>query len=141
MDLARPPFTLSDDPARLDKDWIVRTLKETYWAGARPEAIILKAMEQSTQYGIYHEDGTTIQQVGFARMVSDHCTFAWLCDVVVAPASRGRGLGKWLVESVTNDPQWNTCTLYLVTRDAHTLYERNGFARHEVLRRSRKVEW
>ena len=74
-------------------------------------------------------------QIGFARLVTDSATFAWLCDVIVDPGHRGKGLGKWLVECATSHPDIATTTKLLRTRDAHGLYEKYGFAKIECMMR------
>jgi len=84
--------------------------------------------------------GESRKQVGFARVVTDRATFAWLCDVFVDEAHRGRGLGKRLVESVVGHPDLEGLAIVLATRDAHGLYERFGFVRREMMRRPRPSE-
>ncbi|HXG48518.1 MAG TPA: GNAT family N-acetyltransferase [Methylomirabilota bacterium] len=128
----RGEYTLSDDPARLDLDEICRLLHDTYWAANRSRAQIERAIHHSVCLGVYHRG----RQVAFARAVTDRATFAYLCDVIVAPDHRGIGLGSWLVESLLQHPDCQTLTQCLRTRDAHTLYERFGFVRTEYMRRS-----
>jgi len=132
MNWRRDDYDLSDDKTRLDLDAICALLHATYWAANRPRNLIEKSTQNSVCFGLHH-DG---KQVGFARAVTDHATFAWICDVVIAPAHRGRGLGKWLVECVLAHPELQTTSQILRTRDAHTLYEPLGFKRTEYLRRS-----
>lgn len=129
-------YTLTDDKERLDLDTICALLHATYWAANRPRELIEKSIQHSICFGLFHGD----KQVGFARAVTDHATFAWICDVVIAPEHRGRGLGKWIVECVLTHRVLRTTTQVLRTRDAHTLYERFGFTRTEYLRRSLK-DW
>jgi GNAT superfamily N-acetyltransferase len=74
--------------------------------------------------------------VGFARAVTDQATFTYLCDVIIEPAHRGRGLGKWIVQTLLDHPTCQTTTRCLRTLDAHGLYEQFGFERTEYLRRS-----
>ncbi len=132
----RDDYMLTDDKMRLDFDVVCSLLHATYWASSRPREIIAKSMNHSICFALLHSG----QQVGFARVVTDYATFAWICDVIIAPEHQGRGLGKWMMECVLTHPELQTSTQVLRTRDAHTLYERFGFERTEYLRRSAK-DW
>jgi GNAT superfamily N-acetyltransferase len=129
MDWTRDGFTISDDPDRLDLDYIICSLHTTYWAGTRPEAKIRQSYQNSLCFGLYEGD----RQVGFARVVTDGCTFSWICDVFIAPDYRGRGLGTWLMECAIGHPRVAPTVQYLATRDAHGLYEKLGFERRELM--------
>lgn len=118
-------YEISDDPARLDLDVIERLLRGTYWAWERSRAAIEKSIARSICLGAYWRG----VQVGFGRAVTDGATFAWVCDVVVEEAHRGAGLGKALVEAVVRHPEIVDLRQVLATRDAHSLYERLGYAR------------
>jgi GNAT superfamily N-acetyltransferase len=124
VEARRGAYTLSTDPARLDLARIHGYLSgASYWAAGRPLEVVHRSLAHSLCFGIYH-DG---EQVAFARVVTDRATFAWLCDVFVVAAHRGRGLGKWLVESVVAHPDLQGIKLILLaTRDAHELYRRYG---------------
>lgn len=125
----RDGYTISDDPARLDVDAIHAYLTRSYWAAGIPRATVARSLAQSTGYGLYAPDGA---QVGFTRVITDWTTFAYLCDVYVLEAHRGRGLGVWLVETVLAEPGLRGIRrLALTTRDAHGLYEKVGFTRTE----------
>jgi GNAT superfamily N-acetyltransferase len=117
-------YVISTDKSRLDVDSIHRYLAgESYWARGRSRAVQERAIANSLCFGVYY-DG---QQVGFARVVTDCATFGWLCDVFVDDGHRGRGLGKWLVETVVAHPDLAAVRrLLLATRDAHELYRRYG---------------
>lgn len=124
-------FLISTDKDLLDIDIIFNFLKnESYWAKDRPREIVEKSIENSLLcFGIYKEniDGTLVQ-VGFARVVTDLATFAYLCDVFVIPKFRGIGLSKWLMSIITNHPELQSVRrMLLVTFDAHTLYTKYGF--------------
>jgi GNAT superfamily N-acetyltransferase len=136
VELRRDNYVLTDDPKRLDLAAVCALLRATYWAADRSAEVIAKAVANSVCLNVWQED----KQVGFARAVTDHSTFTWICDVVVSPDHRGRGLGKWLVESLLAHPELQTITHVLRTADAHSLYERYGFERTEYLRRS-KDDW
>ena len=132
MEFVRGEYTLSDDKSQLDLEVVTTLLHATYWAVNRSREAIAKSVEHSVCFGLFHSS----RQVGFARAVTDYATFTYLCDVIVAPEHRGRGLGKWIVECMLAHPALQTSTQCLRTRDAHTLYERFGFERTEYLRRS-----
>jgi GNAT superfamily N-acetyltransferase len=123
VDYDRGEYTISTDPGRLDLDAIHGYLSgESYWAQDRPRDVMQRALEHSLCFGVYAGD----QQVGLARVVTDYATFAWLCDVFILEAHRGKGLGKWLIECVAAHPQLQGLLFLLATRDAHGLYQRYG---------------
>jgi N-acetylglutamate synthase-like GNAT family acetyltransferase len=119
-------YTISDDPSRLDLDVVHGFLSgESYWARGRSRERVERAVEHSLPFGVYRADG---RQVGFARVVTDRATFAWLADVFILPEERGRGLSKWLVECVLAHPELQGLRRWLLaTRDAQELYRRYGF--------------
>ncbi|MGH2464849.1 MAG: GNAT family N-acetyltransferase, partial [Candidatus Limnocylindrales bacterium] len=128
-DLNPPPvirdeFTISSEPGRLDLAWLVPALSDrAYWAVGRPVDTIIRSIEHSICFAVYHHD----RQVGFARVVTDQATFAWLCDVFIDEAYRGHGLGSWLVEAIVADPRLSGLRRFLLaTRDASELYRRHG---------------
>jgi GNAT superfamily N-acetyltransferase len=119
------PLEISTDPSRLDRELIYNYLHEdAYWSkGISREAVEI-ALERSTCFGAFENAA----QVGFARAVSDHATFAYLCDVFVVPPWRGRGVGKALMRAVLDHPSVKGIRrVVLVTQDAHSLYEPLGF--------------
>ncbi|MGJ7922372.1 GNAT family N-acetyltransferase [Neobacillus sp. LXY-4] len=118
------------------KDWLnVNVIynfltNESYWAKGRSRETIEKSIENSSFcFGIYREDENGQKdQVGFARVVSDLTTFAYLCDVFVLPNYRGRGLSKWLLSVIIQHPElMNVRRFMLATNDAHSLYAQYGF--------------
>jgi GNAT superfamily N-acetyltransferase len=117
-------YTVSTDTSKLNIDFVHAYLSRSYWAEEIPKEIVKKGIENSLCFGIYNEN----KQVGFARVISDYSTFAYLADVFVIEEERGKGLSKWLMECILKHEQLqglrNFC---LLTRDAHTLYERFGF--------------
>ena len=119
-------YTLSTDPARLDVAAVHGWLShESYWARHIPLATVERAIANSLNFGLYAPDG---RQAGFARVVTDRATFAWLCDVFVLPDFRGCGLAKWLVRQVLAHPDLQNLRRHLLaTFDAHTLYPRFGY--------------
>jgi GNAT superfamily N-acetyltransferase len=121
----RGDLLLSTDRARLDVELIHRVLATTYWASNIPREIVVGAIAGSIAFGLYEHD----RQVGFARVISDMATYAYLADVFVVEECRGRGLGDWLVESIRLHPQLQGLRRFaLITRDAGPLYARHGFA-------------
>jgi GNAT superfamily N-acetyltransferase len=120
----RGEYTISTDRARLDLDVVHGLIARSYWAAGRPRERLEQAIAESLPFGLYH--GET--QVGFARVLTDHVVLAFLADVIVAEEHRGRGLGTWLVEVVTNLPELGRVRRWLLgTRDAHELYRKFGF--------------
>lgn len=124
LEVQRDALTISTDPARLDLDAICSFMARSYWAKDRSRELQQRAIEHSLCFGVYDE----ARQVGFARVVTDYATFAWLADVFIAEEYRGRGLGKWLVEVILSHPDVQTVPRwFLATRDAHGLYRQFGF--------------
>ncbi len=119
-------YTISDDPARLDLDAVHRYLSaESYWAKGLPRETLERSVAGSLCFGVYDKENG---QVGFARVVTDRATFAWLADVFVLPAHRGRGLSKRLMEAVLAHPDLQGLRRFmLATWDAHGLYRQFGF--------------
>jgi len=125
-------YLLTDDRAQLDLDAVCTLLHSTYWANDRPREVIEKGILHSTCLSLIH-DG---KLVGFIRGVTDQATFTWVCDVIVDPEYRGKGLGKWIVQCFLEHPDLQTVSHHLCTKDAHALYEEFGFQRIEAMRRS-----
>ena len=121
----RGAYFLATDRRLLDVAFIHRFLSEqSYWAAGIPRETVERSIANSLCFGLFHES----QQVGFARIVTDRATFAWLGDVFVIEAHRRDGLGKWMIESVLKHPDLQGLRRILLgTRDAHTLYTRFGF--------------
>ncbi|MEU3711325.1 GNAT family N-acetyltransferase [Streptomyces catenulae] len=120
-------YELSTDPARLDHERLHRWLSEdSYWASGRSRERQERAVAGSINFGLY--DSGSGRQAGYARVVTDHATFGWLCDVYVDPADRGLGLGTALVRAVAADlAARGLPRVALATRDAHGVYEKAGF--------------
>jgi GNAT superfamily N-acetyltransferase len=120
----RGDYSISTDPGRLDLAAVHAYLTRSYWSPGVPAEVVARAVRGSLCFGLYHRGG----QVGFARVVTDAATFAYLGDVYVLEEHRGRGLSKWLMETVLAHPSLQGLRRFvLVTRDAHGLYERFGF--------------
>lgn len=118
-------FTVTCDPAKLDRTVIAEFLASSYWAKGIPATTVERSLANSLCFALLDED----KLVGFARVISDYATVAYLGDVFVLPEYRGRGLSKWLMECVTSHPELQGLRRWLLaTRDAHGLYAQYGFA-------------
>ncbi len=119
-----PPYEVSTDAARLDVNAIHAFLAATYWSPGIPLATVKRAIENSVCIGAYVKG----QQIGFARMVTDKATFAYLADVYVLEEHRGKGLSKRMMEALLQlEELQGLRRMMLATRDAHALYESFGF--------------
>ncbi len=124
-DYRRGEYVISTDPARLDLDVIHEFLTNCYWSKGIPRDVVARSIEHSLCFGIYDSSGA---QVGFARVISDLATVAYLGDVFVLESHRGRGLSKWMMECITQHPALQGLRRWiLLTRDAHGLYSKFGF--------------
>jgi GNAT superfamily N-acetyltransferase len=120
----RDGYVVSTDTDRLDLDVVHGFLATSYWASARTRDDQRRTIDGSRCFGLYHE--ATGAQVGFTRVVTDGVTFAWIADVFVLDAHRGKGLGKFVVGCAI-DAHRDVRRLVLGTRDAHGLYAQFGF--------------
>ncbi len=125
MEWQNGEFTISTDCGRLQIDAIHKFLsEESYWARERRKEQTITAIKNSLPFGIYKGEN----QIGFARVVTDYATFAYLGDVYILEEFRGRGLSKWLMEVIVNHPELQGLRRWiLATKDAHTLYEKFEF--------------
>jgi GNAT superfamily N-acetyltransferase len=124
-DWTRDGFRISTAPGRLDLDVIHGFLWNSYWAAGIPREVVERSIRGSLCFGLYRESGG---QIGFARVITDRATFAHLADVFVREPWRGRGLSKWLLETILAHPELQGLRRFsLGTKDAHTLYARFGF--------------
>ncbi len=120
----RGEFLLSTDRDLLDLNVIHGFLTESYWAKGIPSEVVARSIENSLCFGVYKE----ARQAGFARVISDFATFAYVADVFVVESFRGHGLGKWMMEAIMRHPQLQGLRRWtLATRDAHPLYAQFGF--------------
>jgi N-acetylglutamate synthase-like GNAT family acetyltransferase len=125
MEWRRDEYLISTDRDRLNVEMIHDYLaNSSYWAMGRSIERVRRSIENSLSFGVYINQ----EQVGFARVVTDYATFAWLADVFIREEYRCRGLSKWLVEVIVAHPQLQGLRRFLLlTRDAHGLYRRYGF--------------
>jgi N-acetylglutamate synthase-like GNAT family acetyltransferase len=124
LERQRDDYRILTDPQHFDLDAIHAYLTRSYWAEGIPRQLVERAIAGSMGFGLFHGK----EQVGFARVITDRATFAYLCDVYVLEAHRGKGLSKWLVEVVQSHPELQGLRRFiLATRDAHGLYAQYGF--------------
>jgi len=120
----RGDLAISTDPSRLDRSLIARFLAGSYWAKEIPQEVVDRSIEGSLCFGLYRGQ----KQLGFARVITDYATFAYLADVFVVETSRGEGLGVWMMEVIMGHPRLQNLRRWmLATRDAHGLYEKFGW--------------
>jgi GNAT superfamily N-acetyltransferase len=125
LEYNRDQFLISTDPALLDLDAIHAFLTRSYWAEGITREVVARSIEHSLCFGVYDAG----RQVGFARVISDYATYAYLADVFILESHRGRELAKWLMECVLKHPGLQGLRRWtLATRDAHRLYAQFGFA-------------
>jgi GNAT superfamily N-acetyltransferase len=126
-EVTREEFLISTDRSLLDIDAIHSYLsKESYWAMNIPREVVERSIQHSLCFGVY--DGK--QQIGFARLITDQATFAYLADVFILEAYRGKGLSKWLMETMHAHPGLQGLRRWVLgTKDAHGLYEQFGWVR------------
>ncbi|MEO8211296.1 MAG: GNAT family N-acetyltransferase [bacterium] len=117
-------YLISTDKSKLDLKVIQDYLSNSYWAKNRPLKVTKLTLKNSLCFGVYHRK----EQIGFARVITDYATFAYLADVFILEEHRGKGLSKWLMEVILNYGEvLNLKRWFLATRDAHKLYEKFGF--------------
>jgi GNAT superfamily N-acetyltransferase len=126
MDFIYGEYLISDNKDLLDLPTIKGFLARSYWANKRSDERIMKSIDSSICFGIYKEE----KQVGFTRIVTDDSTMYWLCDVYIHEEYRGQGLGKKLIEVITQSDRFKDLMGLLGTRDAHELYEQYQFNRN-----------
>ena len=120
----RGDLWISTDRRRLDVDAVHAFLASSYWAAGMPRADLERAIENSLSFGLYDKE----RLVGFARVITDLSTYAYLSDVFVMATHRGQGLSKWMMECIMAHPDLQRLRRFaLFTRDAQGLYERYGF--------------
>jgi GNAT superfamily N-acetyltransferase len=124
-------YVVSTETRHVDRELVWRFLRdESYWAAGVPRDVMDRAIDGSICFSVFAGDPDRGgAQVGFARVVTDRATFAWLCDVFVLPEHRGKGAGKELMDAVMSHPAMpGLRNILLATKDAHALYARYGFA-------------
>lgn len=126
MEWTKDDFSISTSKDKLDIAFIHAFLSGSYWAENIPLDVVERSITGSLCFGVYNQD----KQIGFARVVTDEATFAYLCDVFIDEAYRGKGLSKWLMEVILAYPALQGLRRFmLATRDAHGLYKQFGFTK------------
>ena len=124
MEWRKDGFLISTDKSKIDIVAVHGFLTQSYWAEGIPVDVLRRGIENSLCFAIYHEE----LLIGFARVITDFATFAYLADVFILPAERGKGLSKWLLTVILDHPQLQGLRRFtLATKDAHGLYARFGF--------------
>ncbi len=127
-EIPQHPYLASDDRSRLDFGVVHGFLSTCYWSPGIPRGIVEKAAANSVAFGVYDLSQPGAAQVGYARVVTDHATFAYLADVFVLESHRGRGLSMLLMRTIMSHPGLQGLRRWLLmTRDAHGVYARFGF--------------
>lgn len=122
--MEREGYSITTDTTFFNLEYIHNFLTHSYWAAGIPIETVQRSIENSLCFGVFHLG----RQIGFARMITDKATFAYLADVFIDEAYRGRGLSKWLMEEILSHPELQGLRrMMLATRDAHGLYAQYGF--------------
>lgn len=119
-------YRIVDGSEKMDLEEVIRLLKMTYWADKRSAEQVDKSMRNSSCYGVYLDSEKKL--VGFARVISDYATTYYLCDVIIDTEYQHRGLGTALVSYIESLPEYDGLRGILITRDAHSLYEKFGYS-------------
>jgi GNAT superfamily N-acetyltransferase len=124
MNFIKDRFIISTEKEKLEIDFIHSFLTRSYWAEGISKEVIQRSIDGSLCFGVFEKT----RQIGFARMITDKATFAYLADVFIIEEYRGLGLSKWLMEVIMSHPELQGLRrMMLATRDAHSLYEKFGF--------------
>jgi GNAT superfamily N-acetyltransferase len=124
MEWLKDDFSISDDKTQIDVAYVHRFLTKSYWAEDMPVDVVQQSINGSLCFATFYKK----QQVGFARVITDEATFAYLCDVFIDEDFRGKGLSKWLMEVILAYPTLQSLRRFmLATKDAHGLYQQHGF--------------
>ncbi|MPM50903.1 hypothetical protein SDC9_97649 [bioreactor metagenome] len=117
-------FTVTTDKEKIEIDILHNFINQSYWANGRTKQTIITSIENSLCFSMFKGE----KQIGFARVITDYATFAYLCDVYIEEDYRGNGLGIWMLECILNYPNLLDLKKWLLaTRDAHELYRKFGF--------------
>ena len=125
-EVTQDEYSISTNPAKIDVVMVHQYLsEESYWAKNIPLTVVQKSIDHSLCFGLFHQN----KQIGFARLITDRATFAYLADVFIIEAYRGKGLSKWLMQTIHAHPELQGLRRWLLgTRDAHQLYAQVGWS-------------
>jgi GNAT superfamily N-acetyltransferase len=120
-----PDYTITTDKAKIDFETVYNYLStQSYWSQNIPEQLVKTAIENSVCFSVFYQT----QQIGFARVITDKATFGYLADVFILDPHRGKGLSKWLMQTILDNEELQGFRAWmLATKDAHGLYEQFGF--------------
>ncbi len=137
MEWTRDGFRITTDPTKIDRAAAHAYLSRSYWAEGVPREIVDRSIDNSLAFAVFEEE----KQVGFARVITDRATFAYVADVYVLEEYRGRGLARWLMETILAHPDLQGLRRWLLTtRDAHDLYGKVGFVPAERVQRFMEID-
>lgn len=124
VDYKKDDFYITTDPKKTDIDMVCSLLEQSYWANSRKRDVIIKSLENSLCFSLFHKD----KQIGLIRVITDCTTFAYLCDVIISEEYRHKGLGIWFLDCVFKYPDLQGLRRwFLATKDAHEFYKKFGF--------------
>lgn len=124
VEYQKDEFYITTDFNKIDIDVVCSLLAKSYWANNRKRDVIIKSLENSLCFSLFHKD----KQIGLMRVITDYATFAYLCDVIIEEEYRHKGLGAWYLECVLEYPDLqNLRRWFLITKDAHEFYKKLGF--------------
>ncbi len=131
MNWTREEYEITTAQRRVDIEWVHAMLSTTYWAAGRTREQVATSIRHAIPFSMFRAG----EPVGFGRIVTDRAVFGYIADVFIAPAHRGKGLGKWLLSCMLAHPMVQDCKLLLETKDAQDFYAAFGFSRRECMRR------
>lgn len=124
MQWTKDDFSISTDKTKIDVAMVHRFLSHSYWSQNIPFDVVQQSINGSLCFSVFQQE----KQIGFARVITDEASFAYLCDVFINEDFRGRGLSKWLLEIILSYPTLQGLRRFmLATKDAHDLYKKAGF--------------
>ena len=124
QEIENKKYLITTNPEKIDMGALATLFSTSYWASRRSSEMITRSIKHSLCFSLYNQE----TQIGFARVVTDYTTFAYLCDVIIQESYRGLGLGTWLVNTIMVHPDILPLRrMLLVTKDAHELYRKLGF--------------
>ncbi len=138
MEWIKDDYCISTDKAKINVEYVHEFLRHSYWAQNIPIDVVRRSIKGSLCFAVFYKE----EQIGFARVITDEATFAYLADVFIDERFRGKGLSKWLVEIILQYPSLQGLRRFMLgTRDAHGLYEQFGFSTLTVTTPWMQIHW